>query len=248
MRIDRPIPRRRGTNWTMIGCGCVGALALGVVILGVGLLLLLPVLPQLGLQAAGFSPKGDTDALFADVPPATIAVQNAVVPLEVVVDLGNYGQTTLQGETGAYQVRVGTSDSGSQLAIVTFSENGLMQMCYQRSDICSGANPQYRNARLDLRPGGAILYADVTIPDIGITQTVGVVMRLDGSRRQFEVAGVDIAGTLYTVPPNEFNTLVNDAQRTGNDILNQLTLEQGGTQYDLSEVQISDDTLTLVLR
>jgi hypothetical protein len=123
-----------------------------------------------------------------------------------------------------------------------------MQMCYQRSDICSGSNPQYRNVQLDLRPGGAILYADVTVPQLNVTQRVGVVMRLDGSRRQFEVAGVDVAGTLYDVPPNEFSTLVNDAQRTGNDILNQLTLEQGGAQYDLSEVQISDDTLTLVLR
>ena len=34
----------------------------------------------------------------------------------------------------------------------------------------------------------------------------------------------------------------------GNDILNQLSIQAGGSQYTLSQVQVDDTTLTLVLQ
>jgi hypothetical protein len=59
---------------------------------------------------------------------------------------------------------------------------------------------------------------------------------------------VDIGGALYDTPPGDMSALVEDIERTGNDILNQLSLQASGSQYTLSEVRVDDSTLTLIMR
>jgi hypothetical protein len=246
MRIER---QKRRSNWPLIACGCGAALAGLLAVIGVGIILIIALLPDITLRLNGFAPKGETENLFESAAPMpTIEVINPVTPPEVVVDLGAYGSQEIPAATTDYTVVTGSSDTGAPLATVSFDETALMNLCYERSEICRNENPQYRNVRIDLRPGGAVVYADVTVPNIGIQQTAGVVLRLDGAARQFEVAGVDIVGALYETPPGDMSTLVSDIEQTGNDILNQLSLQAGGSQYSLSEVHVYDNTLTLVLR
>jgi hypothetical protein len=123
-----------------------------------------------------------------------------------------------------------------------------MDLCYRRSDVCSNASGQYRNPRIDLRPGGAVIYADIYVPEVGIWQQTGVVLRLDGSGRQFEVAGVDMGGTLYALPSGDLGTRLAEVAQTGNTILSQLALQAGGGRYVLQQVRIDDNALTLVMR
>ncbi len=246
MRIER---QRRRSNWPLIGCGCATALTALLAIGGVGIVLLVALLPDITLQLSGFSPIGDTDSIFeqaAALP--TIEVMNPVTPPEVVVDLGAYGSQEIPAATNDYTVLTGSTSDGAPLATVSFDEAALMNLCRERSDICHNENDQYQNVRIDLRPGGAVVYADVTVPNLGIQQTAGVVLRLDSTARQFEVEGVDIGGALYETPPGDMSLLVEDIERTGNDLLNQLSLRAGGSQYTLSEVRIDDSTLTLILR
>jgi hypothetical protein len=245
MRIER---QRRRSNWPLIGCGCGAALAglLGVVV--VGAVVLFALLPDITLRLNGFAPIGDTESLFSVSAPPPVEIVNPVTPPEVVVDLGAYGSQEIPAATNDYTVVTGSSDTGAPLAVVSFDETQLMNLCYQSSEICRDGNPQYQNVRIDLRPGGAVVYADVTVPNIGIQQTAGVVLRLDATARQFQVAGVDIGGSLYDTPPGDMSAMVGDIERTGNDLLNQLSLQAGGSQYALSEVQVDDSTLTLVLR
>ena len=155
----------------------------------------------------------------------------------------------MSNDNGLYTLEVGNDPAGAQAAVVSFTEEGLQELCRQRTDICSGSNPRYRNARIDLRPGGAVVYADVSIPELGgVAQTAGVVLQLDASGRQFEMAGVDIGGTLYDVPPESFGATVSELQQVGNDVLNQLRLEAGGGQFALAQVSIDDTTLSITLR
>lgn len=246
MRIER---RTRSNKWLPVGCGCGVALAALITIAGIGLLLLIPLLPDITLRLSGFSPRGETANLFeAAAPLPPVEVNNPITPPDVVVDLGAYGSQELPAATSDYTVVTGSSDTGAPLATVSFDETALTNLCYQRSAICRNDNPQYQNVRIDLQPGGAVVYADVNVPNLGIQQTAGVVLRLDGTGRQFEVAGVDIGGALYDTPPGDMSDLVDDIERTGNDILNQLTLEAAGSQYALSEVRVDDSTLTLILR
>lgn len=248
-RIQR-YPVRPRSSFPVFACGCLSVFIGLLTVAAVATVLLLPSLPNIAAQLIGFTPRGNTDALFQEATPIpTIQLQNPVQPPQFTVDLGQYGQQNLSNDSTLYTLEVGSDQTGTQAAVVSFSEAGLQELCRQRTDVCSPANPRYRNARIDLRPGGAVIYADVTIPELGgIEQTAGVVLRLDGSGQQFEFAGVDVGGTLYDVPPESFGATVSDLERTGNDILNQLWLEAGGEQFVLSQVSIDDTTLTLTLR
>jgi hypothetical protein len=247
-RIQRPSTRRNYLPF--IACGCIGIVGGAMLVAGIVLLLLIPAMPGLALQFSGFQSKGSTNTVFQNVPPApTVAVQNAAQPQQATINLGSYGSQPIAIEPNQtqYQVVVGTGNTGAPLATVSFTESGLMDMCYQRADLCGNSNAQYRNPRLDLRPGGAIIYADVYIPNFGIWQPIGVVLRLDNSQRQFQVAGVDVNGTLYDLPSSGLGDQVADVARVGNDMLNQLSLEASGGRYALSQVIIDDTTLTLVM-
>ena len=235
-----------------IACGCLGLLGIAAVVLIVGFVLVLPSLPGIVAQFAGLSPRGETEAVFADATPIpTIALQNAIQPTQVTVSLGEYGTETLNTNNTLYEFTIGSGAVGEQMAVASFSEQGLLDLCRQRSPICSDnpPDPRFRNPRIDLRPGGAVVYVDVTLPELGgFTQTAGVVLQLDGTRRQFAVAGVDLGGMLYQVPPEQFGTTIEQVQMQGNQLLNQLSVEAGGGRFNLSEVQIDDSTLTLILR
>lgn len=242
-------PVRRRSTFSVLTCGCLSGLVGLLVIAAVAFVLLMPSLPNIAAQLVGFTARGSTDTLFQATPIPTIALQNAVQPQQFTVDLGQYGEQTLSGDSGLYDLQVGSDPAGNPAAVVSFSEAGLQELCRQRSAICGPNNPRYRNAQIDLRPGGAVIYADVAIPELGsIEQRAGVVLRLDASGQRFEFAGVDINGTIYDVPPEQLGATAADIGRAGNDILSQLRLDAGGGQYALAQVSINDDTLTVLLR
>lgn len=247
MRIERAT--RRSSPLPLVGCGCAGILIGGTLVVVLALVVLLPALPGLAVRFAGFTPIGSTSGVFAAAPPPPeMQVQNPVAPGDAVLNLGSYGTQPLSADARYYSVTTGTSAAGAPVALVTFTENSLMELCHQRTDICSNTNSQYRNVRLDLRPGGAVVYADLRLPELGIWQAVGVALRLDASGRQFEVAGVDVGGTLYDLPPSGLGEQVAQIAAAGNDLLRQLELIAGGGRYTLSQVYIDDTTLTLLLR
>jgi hypothetical protein len=246
MRIER-VTRRN--NWPYIGCGCLAIFMGFLLVVGVGALLLLPRLPNLTLQVAGFESRGETEAIFADVTPLpTIDVQNAVQVQNATVQLGQYGEQALSPALYDYTLTLGSTSGGSEVAVLTFTESSLMALCQQRTTVCSASGTAYRNGRIELRPGGAVIYADVYVPQLASWMNLGAVMHLDVTNRQMAVVGVDVGGTLYEAPPNELGRIINDMQQTGNDILRQLILEAEGSRYNLSEIRIDDSTLTLIMR
>jgi hypothetical protein len=241
MRVRRYRYRRQGCG---ISCGCLSLVIGGVVVAVVVILILIPALPGIAVRLMGFSPVGDTGDVFARVTPvAPPQLESAVTLPQVSLDLGTYGLQALP-QTGAVTVAV---DNSRGIAVASATESGLIDLCYQVNAACADGNGRYRNPRIDLRPGGAVVYVDVRVPTIGIWQTAGIVLRLRGAA-QFEVAGVDVNGVLYEAPPNNLGDIVSEVERIGNDVLRQLTLRAGGGNYTLSEVYIDDTTATLVLR
>lgn len=234
----------------MIACGCLSLLAFGALAAVIAVIILLPSLPQVIAPLAGLSPQGSTEQVFENATPfPTVVVQNAVEPPQVVIGLGEYGAHTLTTDTSYYDVAVGQSETGTSLATMTFTESSLLAACFDYSDICGTSNPMYQNTTIDLRPNGAIIYTDATL-NFGVTtqRRVGVVLRLDPSRRQFEFAGVDLDGMLFDVPPGDISQVISDIENAGNDLLTRLTFNGGAAQMQLYEVQVTDDTLTLVLQ
>jgi hypothetical protein len=240
----------RRTNYAQWGCGC---LIVGGFVALVGFLVLYAILPNLtgaAVQLAGADRLGETSSVFQNVSiPPTAVVQNPTNPQQVTVDLGQYGGGTINLDQIASDFVTGSSESGLPIARASFTEADLMAICVQQSPVCQGGNDQYRNPAIDLRPGGAVIYADVNVGGLA-WQRVGVVTRLDNSRTLLQVAGIDINGGLYdytTLPP-EISTRVDEIATLGNNVLRQLAVQAGGTNYNLSEIIIDDTTLTAILQ
>ncbi len=248
MPIQRPIQRR--SSLLPLACGCLASFVILGVMLVIGGIIFLP---EIGARLAGFTPQGQTEALFiqATIAP-TVELQNPTTPPQVSVDLGQYGIQTFSNDTPQlYGFTVGTGASGAPMALATFTEDGLMTLCRQRLTLCSATSgdPRFHNARIDLRPGGAVVYVDVTLPQFGgLTQTAGIVLTWDAVNRRVVFAGVDIKGTLYTVPPEGLGITAADVEKQANDVIQQLAFQTSSGRYTLSEVRIDDTTLTLVLR
>lgn len=240
MRVQRASRRNNSLGL----CGCLAVTLLFVVVLGIGAVVVFLRMPNIALLVAGFKPQGSTTQLFAgqaDTPP--IQVQNAISPQAAVVDLGTSGIQPLPGNS----VQTGTID-GSTAATVSFTESDLMNLCRQRTTFCSDSNPQYRNVKVDLQPGGGVVYADVNVPELGLAQTIGVVLRLDGSHRQFEIVGVDMGGTLYGLPSGELGARVQDVANKANALLQAASLNADGGKYNLSDIHINANSVTFVMR
>ena len=240
MRIERQTRR----SPSLFGCGCLIMMSCAIVA-GVALLLVLPVLPGLVIQVAGFESSGSTDDVFrANTPPPPVVVEDAgPPPQQAFIDFGAYGTQSLNNNLYDYNIAI-----GSTTATVSFSEQALMAICQQQTTLCSSGNSQVRNAQVDLRPGGAVVYADVFIPQVAAWQRAGVVLSIDGSRRQLQVAGIDMNGQLFSTAADGLGATIAEIERTANDILRQLSLNAGGERYNLSEVRADDTTLTLILR
>ncbi|PJF21199.1 MAG: hypothetical protein CUN56_12315 [Phototrophicales bacterium] len=247
--------KRHNRQTIPLGCGCSIIAGFVLIFICGGLYMTGAFLPLI-LRLTGVESIGSTDTLFENIQPApVISVQNAApVPPQVVVDLGTYGSENITVDSRSYTVVTGNTESGSQVATATFTEEALLQLCAERTAACRpSGDGQFRNVTIDLRPGGAVIYMDV---NTGFNwQRIGVVVQLDpGTNTTFRVIGVDVQGITYnpnTLPlglGDAVMTAINQIEREGNAVLTQLALNAGGQRYTLNSVSIDETHLTLVLR
>ncbi len=249
---QRMAPRRRGPSILSCLAGCLIGAVILIVVGIIAVVVLLPRIPSLAARVAGLDPRGETAAVFTGATPApTIQLQDSSQPAQITINMGEYGGVQTL-DTSDYQVEVGADSTGAQAAVATFSEADLFAICQQHSPLCDGSDPRFKNPRIDLRPGGAIFYADASIPNeynVDLTQTVGVVMKLDDTSRQFQFAGIDIGGELFDNPPAQFADTVDRMQQGANTLLTQVTVDAGnGQALTVAQISIDDNNLTLVLR
>ncbi len=242
MNIERYQPGARRSRGVWSGCGCLGALGVGVVGLVLALLLIIPSAPGLLLQVVGFENAGRTDDVFqqavSNPPPALQNMQAA--PASMTVRLGTSGTRTLPATTGGYTVQTGSGQMH-----IRSDENGLLNLCREFSDICENSGEAVRNASFDLRPGGVVVNGDIYVPQLENWQRVGVVMTFSGQR--VRVNGVDVNGQLFTAPQNALAERITAIEQEANRVLSQLQVESGGASYTLQAIYADEQSVTLVL-
>lgn len=243
MQVKRPARRN---NAPFLVCGCMAFAGVMVVVVGIiVVLVVIPLLPGMALQSAGFIPKGQTESLFANVPePTPIPLENASAPVDAVINLGTLGSQPLPPQTSDYTLAVGNT-VGAPAASLSFTETGLMNLCYQHADVCQTTTEQYRNVRLDLRPNGMILYADVYLKDFSLWQPAGIIMQLNADQRHLDVVGVDVNGTIYGLPPAGLGETVAQIAQQANNLLERISLDASGRRYALDQIQITETAVTL---
>ncbi|HRL11093.1 MAG TPA: hypothetical protein PKX07_04405 [Aggregatilineales bacterium] len=239
-QVQRIPNRRRGSN-----CGCLVVLMLSVLVIG-GVLTLFAItnLPQITASLTGMQAIGSTDQVFAqparNVP--AVAVRNVGRAADVSVVAADVGTFPLDAGT----VETGADTSGNPVAVLQISESDLNRICQRQSTICGTGNGRVRGANIDLRPDGLVITAEFLVPQTGLWIPAGAVARFSTGGGQLSLAGVDINGTLYTVPPNIAS--LDDLERVANDFLRRSALRADGRAYQIASLYADNDRLTVILR
>lgn len=209
--------------------------------------LLLPSLSGVVLQGAGFEPVGNTDAIFGESPVVpSFDTQDMIVPSNIVLNMPDYGSERINPASDIHTIEVGFLDSQTVVR-VTVSEDGLHDLCDLYTDFCTASGNPVRNARIDLRSGGAVIGMDIFIEALGGWQAVNLVVQIQPPD-QLVFAGIDVDGVLYDFPPGELGNQLAEAQGFVNDFLRQAFLQADGTVYHVSAISSDDETLTVILR
>lgn len=102
-----------------------------------------------------------------------------------------------------------------------------------------------KNPWVDLKPGGAIIYADVNL-ELG-WKRVGAVFTLETTGRQLSLAGVDLDGKLYSTPPDgQIAQLVGQLESEANRALSDLTFLDPTGQLKLQVISLDENSVKLL--
>lgn len=243
------LPNRRRRN----GCGPVMIIALLslVIVAIVAAVIFIALLPQIGARIVGLQPAGQTERLFIETrAPAVPDIANVLPQARTVANQVqvNAGASSFALDTSAVPVQTGLSASGVESAVVSLTEAEVNTLCRQRTTLCTTGDGQIRNATIDLRAGGAVVYAEFRIPETGLWQRVGVVVKINEQRNGLTVAGVDIDGTLYAIPNDGIATALYTVSAEANRLIQESVVAIGGQNYRIRELFADTSRLTVILR
>jgi len=243
------LPNRRRRN------GCVPILIIAllslVIVAIVAAVIFVALLPQIGARIVGLEPAGQTERLFIETrAPAAPQVADVLPQARSVANQAqvNFGVSSFTLDTNAVPVQVGMSAAGVDTAIVSLTEEELNTLCRQRTTLCTTGDGQIRGASIDLRTGGAVVYAEFHIPQTGLWQRAGVVVTINEQRNTLTVAGVDIDGTLYTIPEDGIATTLYSLMIEANRLIQETVVTVGGQNYRIREFYADASRLTVILR
>lgn len=239
--------------------GCAAVLVLGCCVSVIAVALLGPQLVNVIVGAIGLEARGQTTELFNDITPEpTFVLNSATEPESVQIDVGTLGQETLSNDNPTlYSYRLGYDARETRTLQIVMSEDGVNELCRQRTTACSEdtTNSDFRNVRIDLRPGGAVVYFDYSnVSGNASTQLtgLGLVMTWDQTARRLRVQGVDFAGALFgpgTNPQNlPFPITFEEVEQRVNEALASAAATADGRRYQIVAMTIRESDLVMTLQ
>jgi len=145
----------------------------------------------------------------------------------------------------AKRLERGRTDDHQLAYYIEFNQEGVnTYLNYWFGDFVE-QEARVRNVWIDLKPGGAVAYAEVNL-ELG-WQRVGAVLMLDASGRQFVLAGVEIEGQLYSTPPaGQIADLAGQLEREGNRALRELTFLDPAGQLCIQAISLGEDGVQIL--
>jgi hypothetical protein len=255
-------------KWVLPGCALVAVVIVVVVIATVPAALALrlagfrsqgttaDVLSQRGAAAAPTIAWSPPVAGNMDEPsPAAGGGDNPYVPSagepealsEVTVDLWFLAQPqTLPSEqVGAERLERGEIENGETAYFIEFDEESANAHLMEWFGEYIEQQSRLRNPWIDLKPGGAVIYADVDL-EVG-WKRVGAVLMVDDTGQQIQVVGVDIDGRLYSTPPDgQIAELVQRVESEANRALQELTFLDPAGQLVIQEISVTENAAQIL--
>lgn len=261
MRIERSVYEETRSNGaclrTSLGCGLL--LALSCALMSVGFLAFLPRLTELLLRASGFEGLGQTSSFVASAPtplPLPPLSNPQLVTSGLRLNIGTSAETLNLGDTG---VRISRAQANSGSVIQISASEADLRRVYQQIVI-----PQLRrdpllewidldSVAVDLYNSGLIVRGDLSIPQVGIRQNLGLVLQFT-PENQLRLVGIDVNGALLTpgfvgnANQATITELVREIEQALNQGLRQLSVIIDGQTYGLWRMSANSEALTLLLR
>jgi hypothetical protein len=261
--------RRR---WALTGCAVLVVLLVGIVLVGTPAAIALrlagfrsegrtddflserasavpPTIQWSDQPAPPPTPTAAADgAAPASAAPAGSAAASGSGPLDpVVVDIWFLSQPAAfsRSDTFARRLERGRTDDGALAYYIEFDQAGINTYLNTWFGGYVAQEPRVRNVWLDLKPGGAIVYAEVNL-EVG-WQGVGAVFMLDASGRQLILAGVDMDGRLYSTPPDgQIASLVAQLESESNRALRELTFVDPAGRLTVRRISLGEDLVQIL--
>lgn len=241
MQIERYQSRsRQGFS----GCSCGLITIGGGIILAILVILIAPALPSFGLRLAGFQPI--EKPITSSIPEPIPAINSAELASQMILSAGSLGQVTIR-QSSAYTMQVGIDTNSNQLAQITTTENGILTICGQYTDLCTATGDQFRNVSVNLQNNMATVSGEAFIPNLNTWQPLSVIVSISATP-EIVIHGVAVNGTLFAIPDGELGQRLNDIQANANQALRQLTLQASGDIYRLSDINITETQLVATFR
>lgn len=218
----------------------IGAL----ILLGIGIVLLVPAIPSIGLRLAGF--EAIDTATIQITPETAPVIQNAQTTSNTTLSAGTYGSRVLP-PSSAYTIQTGTADNGASIAQINLSESSIQTLCMQFSDVCSPSASTIRNVTVDLGTGTATVAGEVYVSALNTWQPIAALVSLT-AENQIQIDGVTINGTLFAIPDNDIGRRIREAQTVANQAIAQLSIQTNGNTYRLSDIIVTETQLVATFR
>ncbi len=257
-------------KWTIVGCAAIVVLLAGIVLVVTPAAIALRLAgfrtegrteDLLDEQAWAVPPTiewavqpdtSDWDVSAGDSEPVAVASPDGSLASgagsldRVVVDAWFLSQPTAisVGEVPG-RVERGLSTDNDLAYYLEFDESGINTYLTTWFGEYWAQERRVRNIYLDLKPGGAVLYADVDL-ELG-WQRVGAVLMLDVSGRQLILAGVDIGGRLYSTPPDgQIASLAAQLEYESNRALRELAFVDPAGRLTIQRISLGEDSIQVL--
>jgi hypothetical protein len=180
--------------------------------------------------------EGQSDGVGPGAPEGPQSLDAVTVDLWFLAE----PQTLQSDQVGAERLERGETGSGETAYFIEFDEESANAHLMQWFGEYIDQQNRLRDPWIDLKPGGAVIYADVDL-EVG-WQRVGAVLMVDGTGRQIEIVGVDIDGRLYSTPPNgQIADLVRQVESEANRALRELTFLDPAGQLAIQTITVTED-------
>jgi len=239
--------QQRPNNRARWGCGCLGVTFVMSILTLITIAVLIFTLPTLVLRIAGLEAQGDTETVFAEATPVPTLAFEATQRPPQQVSVSVPRTQSFNVDVQSVPVKLGTDNANTDVAQVRLDEAEILSLCQQYTDFCTSGSEIIRNAQVDLRAQGAIINAQLQIPETGIWQDVGIVVQVINGT-QIDIMGLDVGGTLYAPQSGEVLRLFTEAEQLANEYLRTGTIAVGSQQFRLQSIQVDDNTLAVTFR
>jgi hypothetical protein len=215
----------------------VGALAIA----GSALAILLPTLPSIALQLAGFRP----------VEPSGTSVASAEIPILLESTPSDAFSFHLNGDRALdlppellLYLQAGIDETGAEIAQMWLGSQDIELLCARLTQYCSENGSPIRRGSAQLLGKQLLVSGEAFIDVLNRWQSFQLFLRF-GPDAAVQLDSIALEGNHYSIPETGLGRFLRDLEAKVNRALRDLTVRHSATTFKLESLGVSGDQLVV---